>query len=97
MKEVEFKYQGTVSLFQAQLDGKKLKFKDGKVVKTVRPDTDLPLQWFARGAPGTKYTIEITRPKEAKFSYSVSLDGHQKDAGVFWFSVGTVGTPGAAS
>ena len=87
MKTVEIKFEGTVDLFVATVQMRKLRFDDGVAIIQLPGGQEYPLQWFARGAPQTKYTIKITKPTEAKFVHSATLDDHMKDAGVFWFTL----------
>jgi hypothetical protein len=87
MKTVEVKFEGTVELFVVLVESQKLKFDDGVASIELKEGQEYAIQWFVRGAPQSKYTIKITKPKEAKFVHTATLDSHMKDAGVFWFTL----------
>lgn len=85
MKTIQVKFEGTVELFVVTIDMQKLSFTEGLATKNLKEEQDYPIQWFVRGHPESKYKIEITKPTEATFIHSATLDSHMKDAGVFWF------------
>ena len=87
MKETGVKFTGGASLFVVSIDGKKLQFVNDTATVKLRGGHEYTIQWFVRGEPGAKYTIQITKPKEAKFTHSAALDVSKKDAGVFWFKI----------
>lgn len=87
MKEVEVTYKSTAEFFDAAIDMRRLTFVNGVSTWGVRGGARHALQWFVRGAPGSSYTIRITRPKEATFEHSATLDLDMKDAGLHWFSI----------
>ena len=86
MAHVIVKFNGTVGLLSASIDGKKLTFSNGTATKNLRQE-EHALQWFVKGAPNSNYQVEITAPSEAKFSHEAQLDAAMKDAGVHWFSI----------
>ena len=87
MKTVEVKFEATGAIFSVSIDGKKLQFVNGTATRSLAGGKEYTIQWFVQGAPGTKYKVQITKPAEAKFSQSATLDGTGKDAGVFWFTL----------
>jgi hypothetical protein len=87
MKEVEVKFTGGASLFVVSIDGNKLQFAGDTASVNLAGGHEYTIQWFARGEPGAKYTIQVTKPKEAVFAHSATLDAAKKDAGVFWFKI----------
>lgn len=86
MKDVEVK-MSTKGLFVVSIDGKKLTFTGDTATAKLKEGQEYTIQWFVRGEPGLKYKIEITKPKEARFNHSATLDKSKKDAGLFWFRV----------
>lgn len=89
MKNVEVKFADGTSVFTVSIDGKKLQFVNDTATLKLQGGQEYTIQWFVRGEPGAKYTIQITKPKEAKFTHSATLDESKKDAGVFWFKIDT--------
>ena len=87
MKETDVTFTGGASLFEVSIDGKKLQFVNKTATVSLRGGLEYTIQWFVRGEPGANYTIQITKPKEAKFTHSATLDVSKKDAGVFWFKI----------
>jgi len=68
-------------LIQAQIDGK-------PVSGEVKLDKgNHPLTWHVFGAPGTRYSIEISEPENLKFKHEATLDNEQKDAGLHWIVI----------
>jgi len=81
---VNLTYSSNADLFRAQVDGKTIKFVGGKATINVTSGVNHALQWFVRGAPGSKYTIEITAPKPSVFKHQATLDADRMDAGHTW-------------
>ena len=72
--------------FRAHIDGVALTFKDGEATKNVSSG-EHALTWFIHSAPGSKYSIAITAPAEAKFEHKATIDGSLKDGGLHWFMI----------
>jgi hypothetical protein len=53
----------------------------------VRENEDNALTWFVRGAPGSKYAIEVASPPDAKFKHEGTIDASTKDGGLHWIRV----------
>lgn len=87
MKTIEVKFDAPGAIFSVSIDGKKLQFVNGVATRSLAGGKEYTIQWFVQGAPGTKYKVQITKPTEAKFNQSATLDATKKDAGVFWFTV----------
>lgn len=83
---VEVDISVKAEIAKATVDGVNVRFRDGDGVVKVKPGNHA-LAWAVRGAAGTKYTIQITAPKEAVFSHSDTFDDEQFDAGFKWFTV----------
>lgn len=84
MKETQIKFTGG-SLFVVSIDGRKLQFSGDTATLKLTAAQEYTIQWFVRGDPGAKYTLQILKPKEAKFTHTATLDAAKKDAGIFWF------------
>ena len=87
MKTVEVRFTKTADLFMALIDDKRLQFTNGVATRDLRENEDHALTWFVRGAPGSKYTIEVASPPEAKFKHEGTIDASTKDAGLHWIRV----------
>lgn len=87
MTTVELTFTTTADLFMALIDDKKLTFTSGKAKRDIKEGVDHALTWFVRGAPGSKYTLEITAPPDAKFKAEGVIDASTKDAGLHWIRV----------
>jgi hypothetical protein len=84
MTRIEVTTKTTAEWFAAAVDMRRLQFTAGRAWRDLPPGSHA-LQWFVRGAPGTTYTIKITRPAKIRFEHTATLDGDQRDAGVHWF------------
>jgi hypothetical protein len=87
MQEIVVRYESTADFFMASIDMRRLKFANGRAATRVKAQEQHALQWFVRGSPGSRYTLEITKPRAARFVHTAILDREMKDAGVHWFSV----------
>jgi len=85
-KNVTVKRSGNVNLWKVRVNGVDLGFNGSTSTRALPAGPNL-LEWYVRGAPGSKYTIEITEPAEALMTYSGTLDGAQKDSGQIQFEV----------
>jgi hypothetical protein len=84
---VKLAYTTTTDLFRVRLAGKLVSFSGGKADVPVDAGKSYPLQWFAEGSPGSRYTVEVTAPKSAAFKHTATLDGDGADAGIEWLAV----------
>lgn len=82
---VKLKASGTVDKIVVRINDRKVSFVSGKGEAAVKDGKEHPMQWFVRGATGTKYVVEITAPVSAKFKHEATLDDSEKDSGLYWF------------
>lgn len=87
MKTVVVKFGGTIDIGRAGIDDVELEFNDeGEAAREVKAG-EHALTWFVQAPPGSKYSIEIAEPEEAKFKHEGTIDHTTRDAGVQWFQV----------
>lgn len=85
-KQITIKRSGTVGLWKVSIDEHDIHFDGDTFTHDISPGEHL-LQWFVRGGVGSTYTIEVTAPPEAKFSYSHTLDESERAGGHVWLKV----------
>ena len=98
MKTVEIKISGPLTM-TTWINQEELQFKDGVARKRVEENTEYALKWIVIAKPGTKFSVEITKPDKyqwrnpgltiintTKFKEENTLTGN-KDAGHIWFKI----------
>jgi hypothetical protein len=88
MKTVVVNFGGTIDIGRAGIDDVELKFDDEGSTQRQCAAGEHALTWFVQAPPGSKYSIEISKPNEAKFKHEGTIDHTTRDAGVQWFQVG---------
>ena len=83
-KDVQIKARA--ELIKVWVDGVRVTLKDGDGTAKASPGNHA-ISWVARGAAGTKYSLQITAPDESKLSRGDTFDNDQFDAGVAWLKV----------
>jgi hypothetical protein len=83
--EVHVQKQG--DLVKAWVDGQALSFGPSNQAVIAVSSKAHVITWVALGAPGESYAIQITKPEQAVFSHTGTIDADKKDAGLHWFSV----------
>jgi hypothetical protein len=73
-------------LIKVWVDGRRVSLTNGTGVVSVEPGKHA-ISWVVRGARGTTYTLQITKPTEAKLTRGDTFDEVGMDAGVAWFTV----------
>ena len=74
-------------IIKVWIDGTQMKLTNGKGQASVTAGVHHAISWAARGAPGTKYSIKITAPAEAKLERGDTFDEGKLDVAMAWFSV----------
>lgn len=82
--KVTIKFAGGVDLYMVLVDNKRVHIKNGKGDASVSAGMDFALTWFTRGAPGTKYSLEVTSPPQCAFKHEETIDKSTKAGGVQW-------------
>jgi len=85
MANVQLSVEPASARFYLRIDGSPIRLSDGKGGKTVTGGREHALQYYTLGAPGTKYTVAIMAPPEAKGTWSATFDGNGQDANQIWF------------
>jgi hypothetical protein len=87
MTELTFKKSGPL-FTQVQMDGHGLFFNADNVAKATIPENEYHLvQWFVRGHAGEEWTVELTDPPMARFSFKGRLGPDGKDGNFAWVIV----------
>jgi hypothetical protein len=83
----DVKVSTKAELIKVWIDDKFVPLRDGLGTLTVKAGSHHAISWRVRGAPGTRYTIEITAPEEANLKRGDTFDEDGFDAGVAWFKI----------
>jgi hypothetical protein len=87
MAKVDVDISVNADVAKVWVDGTQVRLTDGEGTAKVEPDAHHALTWAVRGAPGTRYTVKITAPKEARLDRGDTFDNDEFDAGLAWFKV----------
>ena len=85
MADVQLTVEPATARFYLRIDGSPVKLINGKGSKTVAGGREHALQYFTLGAPGTKYTVAVAAPPEAKGTWGATFDANGQDANQVWF------------
>jgi hypothetical protein len=77
---------GRAEAIKVWVDGERVPLTNGEAVVRVDPGQHA-ISWAVRGAPGTSYSLQITRPREAKLARGDTFNEVGLDVGVAWFTV----------
>jgi hypothetical protein len=87
MAKVEVDISVKADVAKVWIDGTQVRLEGGLGGAKVVPGSNHAISWAVRDAPGTKYSVKITAPSEAKLTHGDTFDDDQFDAGVAWFKV----------
>jgi hypothetical protein len=87
MAKIEVDISVKAGVAKVWIDGTQVRLVESAGRAKVDPGSDHAVSWAVRGAPGTKYSVAITAPKEARMTHTDTFDAAQFDAGLAWFKV----------